>query len=227
MLYLPRIALASVAVLVVAFAPPLAQWAAADGPQFGWPGLASEYLLVGSYPALVWLPFLLTGLLCARSDLTSGTTQGWMVVGGFVAMVIGYGGAQAIRGVSAEAHSGSAAEVIGSGGFAVATIGVLLWVCRARAARVVLHPVAAAGSMPLTIYTLQVLVLAGCVAFADRAAWVPEYPGLPLMAGLIIASLVFGTLWRWLLGAGPLERLLRSLAGFDRIRRTTESVPRE
>jgi uncharacterized membrane protein YeiB len=70
--------------------------------------------------------------------------------------------------------------------------------------------------MPLTIYTLQILLLAGCVAFADTAAWVPEYPGLPLMFGLMMASVIFSMLWRRLFGAGPLERMLRRLSGFDR-----------
>ena len=212
LLYLPRVALALAAVLLWAGMPLLAGWAAVAGPQSGWPGLAAEYLLVGSYPALVWLPFLLTGLLCARSDLTSGRTQGWMIVGGAVAMVIGYGGAQAIPGLSAEAHSGSTAEILGSGGFAVAVIGVLLWACRARAARAVLHPVAAAGSMPLTIYTLQILLLALFVTLAEAGAQAPEYPGFPLMIGLIVATMAFGTLWRATVGTGPLERLLRYLA---------------
>jgi uncharacterized membrane protein YeiB len=138
-----------------------------------------------------------------------------MMGGGLTAMVLGYGGAF-VASVPAEAHSGSTAEIIGSGGFAIALIGCLLWLDRMRAARLVLSPVAAAGSMPLTIYTLQVLVLAGCAAFAGDAPWIPEYPGLPLMLTLIAASLLFGTVWRRLFGAGPLERMLRLAAGFDR-----------
>jgi uncharacterized membrane protein YeiB len=144
-----------------------------------------------------------------------------MIGGGTAAMVIGYGGAQAIPGLSAEAHSGSTAEILGSGGFAIAAIGVLLWITRARAAHIVLHPVAAAGSMPLTIYTLQILMLALCVTLAEAGNPAPDYPGYPLMIGLIVAALAFGTLWRATLGAGPLERLLRYLAGFDRDPKTT------
>ena len=75
--------------------------------------------------------------------------------------------------------------------------------------------------MPLTIYTLQVLVLAGCSWPAGTVAgtvdWVPEYPGWPLLIGLTIASLLFAMVWwRRFFGAGPLERLLRLVAGFDR-----------
>jgi uncharacterized membrane protein YeiB len=139
-----------------------------------------------------------------------------MLLGGVAAMLVGYGSAALSEPISAEAHSGSTAEIIGSGGFAIALIGVLLWLGSFRAGRIGLNPIAAPGSMPLTIYTLQVLLLAGCVALADRATWVPEYPGFPLMFGLVVAAMLFGLLWRRFLGAGPLERLLRSLAGFDR-----------
>ncbi|MHA6695664.1 DUF418 domain-containing protein [Homoserinimonas sp. A520] len=216
-LFLPRIALAVLAALL-AVAAPLAAAAVTDaGQQTGWAGVGAEYFLVGNYPALVWLPFLLIGLLCTRSGLTSPVTQRWMVLGGVTAMVVGYGSALALPAVSAEAHSGSTAEIVGSRGFAIALIGVLLWLDRFRASRLVLQPIAATGSMPLTIYTLQILLLAGLVAFADSAAWIPEYPSLPLMFGLIIASIVFSLVWRRFLGAGPLERMLRRLAGFDRV----------
>jgi uncharacterized membrane protein YeiB len=215
-LFLPRVPLAVLAVSLTVVAPLVAGWAADAGEPAGLAALGVEYLLLGSYPALVWLPFLLVGLLCTRSDLTREATQHRMMLWGTAAAVLGYGSAWVFAGVSAEAHSGSTAELWGSGGFAVALIGGLLWLDRFRVSRLALHPVAATGSMPLTIYTLQIILLAACVAFADDADWVPDYPGLPLMAGLIVASLAFGSLWRWLLGAGPLERMLRLLAGFDR-----------
>jgi uncharacterized membrane protein YeiB len=218
-LFLPPRLLGVLAVVLAVAAPLVAGWAAA-GEQSGWAEVAALYLLTGSYPALVWLPFLLAGLVCTRSGLTRSITQRWMVLGGVAAMALGYGsaflGTTLGAPVTAEAHSGSTAEIVGSGGFAIAVIGLLLWLDRFRAARLVLHPVAATGSMPLTIYTLQILLLAGCVTFAGTVAWVPEYPGLPLMFGLIVASLIFSMLWRGLLGAGPLERMLRYLAGFDR-----------
>lgn len=215
-LYLPRPVLAALAPILAVAAPVAASAVNAVGPLDGWAGVAAEYLLVGSYPALVWMPFLIVGLLATRSGLTRPSTQRWMIGGGLAAMVLGYGGAAVSASVSAEAHSGSTAEIIGSGGFAIALIGCLLWLDRVRAARLVLTPVAAAGSMPLTIYTLQVLVLAGCAAFAGAAPWIPDYPGLPLMLGLIAVSLLFGVAWRWLFGAGPLERMLRLVAGFER-----------
>src|SRR5690554_6235952 len=217
LLYLPRAALAAAAATIAVLAPLVAEWtiAAAD-PADAWTVVAVEYLLIGSYPALVWLPFLLIGLLCTRSDLTRPATQYRMMIGGVAAMVLGYGIAEAVPGVTAAAHSGSTAEIVGSGGFAIALIGALLWLDRFRRSRLAAHPLAAAGSMPLTIYTLQILLLAALVAFEGAAAWLPDYPGIPLMLTLIVASLLFAEVWRTLLGSGPLERMLRALAGFDR-----------
>lgn len=215
-LYLPRAALAIAAAVITVVAPLAAEWVSIAFAADGWTSVVSQYLLTGTYPALVWLPFLLVGLLCCRSDLTRATTQYRMIIGGVAAMVLGYGIAEAVPGVTAAAHSGSTAEIVGSGGFAIALIGILLWLERFRASRIALHPLAAAGSMPLTIYTLQVLLLAALVAFTGTATWLPDYPGFLLMFILIIASLLFGEAWRTFLGAGPLERMLRRMSGFDR-----------
>lgn len=80
-----------------------------------------------------------------------------------------------------------------------------------RGIRLVLFPVAAAGSMALTIYTAQAIGLAITRDIASGGADVWFYPE-PTLAVLILAALVFATLWRALLGAGPLERLLRLLS---------------
>lgn len=99
-------------------------------------------------------------------------------------------------------HSGGLFEVIGSGGFAVAVIGLCLLI--SRPLRWLVTPIAALGSMPLTVYSAQVvifLVLAGG----------PQ--GYILMTGLtwlwVVLSLIAAALaWAILIGRGPLERLL-------------------
>jgi uncharacterized membrane protein YeiB len=86
-----------------------------------------------------------------------------MIGGGVAAAVAGYGAAAVLPGVTAEAHSGSTAEILGSGGSAIALIGILLLVTTSttigRAARAVLWPIGAAGSLALSVYTVQILVL--------------------------------------------------------------------
>jgi uncharacterized membrane protein YeiB len=151
-----------------------------------------------------------------------------MIGAGAGAALIGYGAAAIIPGVTAEAHSGSLAEVVGSGGVAVAIIGIatLAGDLPGRAAsgiRIALYPVAAAGGMALSIYTAHAIALAlvrdAVSGGSDR--W--TYPDAVLPV-LIASALIVGTLWRRFLGAGPIERLLRLLSGLVQPRRP--SAPR-
>jgi uncharacterized membrane protein YeiB len=127
----------------------------------------------------------------------------------------GYGAGAVLPGVSAEAHSGTAAEVIGSGGLAVSIIGLatLLGSLPDPAGRGIwflLYPIAAAGGMALSLYTAQTIALT-IVREANRIDaehWV--YPDL-ILPVLIVSALAIGTLWRLFLGAGPLERMMRWL----------------
>ena len=60
---------------------------------------------------------------------------------------------------TAEPHSSGLLEVIGSGGFALAVIGLCLLACRTVLTWIVL-PLRAVGAMPLTAYTAQLVVWA-------------------------------------------------------------------
>lgn len=101
---------------------------------------------------------------------------------------------------SADPHSGGTAEALGSGGLAMALIGLLL--LAQRVLRWPLLPLAALGSMPLTAYAAHVVViriLAGPFGFvSSNTTWA-------WLAGGLVAGC---TLWALLLGRGPLERLV-------------------
>lgn len=71
----------------------------------------------------------------------------------------------------------------------------------------VLAPLAAVGSMALTVYCLQVLAI---WAWEDQLM---SATGNGELALLVVASLVFATVWRWALGRGPLERFVGWVAG--------------
>jgi len=230
LLFAPRPVLAVAAAIVVAFAPPLVQWMRAEVDPHSIP-LAltpfAQWLVYGTYPVAIWLAFPLAGLLCARSDLERRRTQLVMIAGGTVAAVIGYGAAAVVPGVTAEAHSGTAAEVVGSGGLAIAVIGLATLVGSlpapaGRGIRFVLFPLAAAGGMALSLYTAQVIALT-IVREANRIdaeRWVYPDAILPV---LIVSALVIGTLWRLFLGAGPLERALRWLTSWPEPRSANPS----
>jgi len=185
----------------------------------------AEWLVYGVYPMAIWLAFPLVGLLCARSGLERPRTRWLMVAGGAFAAVVGYGATALLPGVTAEAHSGSVAEVIGSGGVAVAVIGLCTLAGdlpgrAGRGVRIALYPVAAAGGMALTLYTAHAIALTIVrnliLAGGAGEDWV--YPDATL-AVLIVAALAVGTLWRLLLGAGPLEHLLRLVTTLPEPRR--------
>ncbi|WP_336646814.1 heparan-alpha-glucosaminide N-acetyltransferase domain-containing protein [Microbacterium sp. USHLN186] len=106
--------------------------------------------------------------------------------------------------IAVEPHSGGTAEILGSGGFAVAVIALCL--LASAPLRWVLLPFAALGSMPLTAYSAHVLsyaLIAGPGGFVNSfAVW--------LWSAVIL--LVAATVWSVLRGRGPLETLLARVA---------------
>lgn len=173
--------------------------------------LPLEWFVTGYYPGVVWLAYLLLGLLLARCDLRTRRTRVAMLVAGATSALVGYGTA-AVLGFDASAHSGSSWEVLGAGGTAVALTGILLLLTDALpVVRRILWPLAAAGSMPLTIYTAQIVVIAMFMSTplsgqpASMESW-------PLLFALAAGSLLFASLWRRFLGRGPLERALAAVA---------------
>jgi len=175
--------------------------------------LPAEWLVTGYYPGVVFAAYLCAGLVAARADLARRRTLVAMLVGGAGTSLVGYGGA-AVAGLDASAHANTVGEVLGAGGLAIAVIGGLELLCSSaragRAVRTVLAPVIAAGRMPLTIYTAQLLVLAVWLRTpaAGTPAWIESWP---LLVGLAAGSLAFATLWQRFVGRGPLEGLLATL----------------
>lgn len=222
----PRAVVAVVGAVLVVAAP----WAASlvpvdargDAAAPGPVGLAQDALLVGAYPALVWLPFLCAGLLAARSDLRRGRTQVVLVVAGTLAAVVGYGarllpGAADVAALDPAAHGGAPAELVGSGGVALAVLGVLLALLDGapgrsrRVLRTTLHPLAATGAQPLTVYAAHLLLTAPLFVLHRLAG---GWYGLPIgwLVASVVLTLLAATLWQRWLGRGPLERAVGRLS---------------
>lgn len=118
--------------------------------------------------------------------------------------------------VSMEPHTGGLGEVVGSGGFVLAVLGLCLLLGRPRVLRLLLVPFAALGSMPLTVYSLHIVSF-----LVPRLV---EPPSLQTWLWQVGALTAFATLWSLTLGRGPLERLTAHVAARYAVR--TGPAPR-
>ncbi|MBO0981291.1 heparan-alpha-glucosaminide N-acetyltransferase domain-containing protein [Microbacterium sp. SD291] len=105
-----------------------------------------------------------------------------------------------------EPHSGGTAEILGSGGFALAVVALCLLL--SRPLRPLLLPLGALGSMPLSAYSVHVLSIA---LIAGPGGFLSSNEFWALTA---IALMLAATLWSMLFGRGPLERLVGGAAAW-------------
>jgi uncharacterized membrane protein YeiB len=193
----------------------------------------AELLVTGRYPAMLWLGFVLVGLAVGRTDLAAAGVRARLAGAGAAAAVLGYaGGWASTRAVAhgepstgparafaspvgewdaawlagAEPHSGTTFELVGSSGFAVLVIAG----CLVAADRLPLltAPLRAVGALALSVYTAQIVVLWALVR-SDPAR--PQGTGLWLV--FVVSALAVAGTWWWVLGRGPLERLLTWTSG--------------
>lgn len=193
-----------------------------------WSGRFGEEIsaaLGWNYPFPVWIAFLLAGMGLGRLDLRLLPEQTLMLLSGGALMLAGYGLALVTEPavaddrylstvLTAEDHSAGLWEVIGSGGFAIATIGLCLLLCRTPV-RWLAIPLRAVGSMPLTAYVLQLIVWAfvALAVLGDTSdLWGIRALGLfgPLTLGLVVGC----TAWALTVGRGPLEALIDAVVRF-------------
>jgi uncharacterized membrane protein YeiB len=198
--------------------------------------LASELLLTGYYPALVWSAYLLLGLGVGRLALRKAATALVLAVSGaglalaasalstlLLGPLGGYdrlaevvrtdGGSTVEQVVDAgrfgnvpttsawwlatdAPHSSTPLDLIGTGGAALLVLGLALLL--SRPAGRLLAPLAAAGSMPLTLYSAHVVLL-GRTDVDDSVRF---------YLAQVAVALVAATLWRRFIGRGPLEAVV-------------------
>ncbi len=218
LLFLPRLALVGIGAALLVVAPLVRDAVVADGAPLHEPwATASEYLLTGYYPVLLWLPLLIAGLLCARSDLAATRTRLLMLSLGTLASVAGYGAALVLPDVNAEAHSSTVAELFGSGGLAVAVVALSLVLLdrpgTSRALSIAALLMVAVGRMPLTIYTAHVLVIAALAPLGPAGLFAPDV-GIALFIGLTVAAILVAGAAMAAGRRGPLEAAVSSISAW-------------
>lgn len=231
LLALPFLALRARALFVIAAALALVMpWVQAAVDALPWwrtaTGADTMLLLGLHYPFSVWIAFVLAGLGVARADLRRLRTQGALTGAGAALALLGYG----LHALAAPApvredatlwdavwtarpHSTGLLEVVGSGGFALAVLGLCLLACRTVLVWVAL-PLRAVGSMPLTAYVGQIVAWAiAASVLLDRVGDLGGFRELDPFPLFVVVAVVGCTAWALLLGRGPLE------AGIDRAAR--------
>ena len=212
--------LAAVLALVTPWILPLL-----DGlPVWAAPGGYELFLALGwAYPFPVWITFIVAGMAIGRSDLRSASTAVTLAAVGVALAAVG-GMAEALlppavdaytaEVLSAQPHSSGILEVVGSGGAAVAVLGLCLLVCRTPATTVLL-PLRAVGSMPLTAYAGQIVAWAIVAALTiGRIPDLEAFRALGLFWPFVVGTLVFATAWALWRGRGPLEALVGRLVAW-------------
>ncbi|MEP6477980.1 MAG: heparan-alpha-glucosaminide N-acetyltransferase domain-containing protein [Rhodoglobus sp.] len=170
--------------------------------------LVTKWLFTGTYPACMWLGFVLAGLAVARLDITSRRTQALLAVVGLGVMVGGYSGHLVARDLAWSYDT--ALLHLGSTGLIVAAIAALVFLTTTgrfrRAVKGILFPMAAMGAIPITVYTLHVIYLAVLTTIGLRPSW-------SMFVTLVLGSAIFASLWVLFVGKGPLERVVRWMMG--------------
>ncbi|MGO1801653.1 MAG: heparan-alpha-glucosaminide N-acetyltransferase domain-containing protein [Microbacteriaceae bacterium] len=188
-------------------------------PIWRMPFSAELDVLIGwHYPFTVWIAFVLAGLGIARAGIARLSVQLRMLVAGGALAAIGYGLAELPAPAagpfwgavwSADPHTSGLLEVIGSGGLIIAVIAVCLLLCHVAVLKAITLPLRAAGAMPLTAYTAQLVIwaiVAGVVLgdTTDLAGFRALHAFWPLTIGVLVGC----TAWALLIGRGPLEWVL-------------------
>jgi uncharacterized membrane protein len=185
----------------------------------------SDWIVGGAYPVIVWVPVMLIGLALARLDLTSPRVVALAALAGattaavLLPIVALLPGEEVVSEASWAVPLGASLAALGNVGVGVVVVAAMLVLTAftrpsvRRAASAVLSPITAMGAMPLSIYTLHLVVISAAIRSEDGFRTDDSFE---LLAGLIIGSMLFAWLWRRYLGRGPLERLLRWASGRSR-----------
>ena len=194
----------------------------------------SDWAVGGAYPVIVWVPVMLIGVALARMDLESPRIIGLTALVGASAASVFLPIASQLPPPEQLSEAGWSVPLrasletlgnVGVGALIVASMLTLTALTRPsvrRTAGAILSPVTAMGAMPLSIYTIHLVVIALAIREEDGIVTDDSWP---LLFGLVGGSMAFAWVWRRYLGRGPLERVLRWASGRDRADAAPASTP--
>ncbi|MEV1130056.1 heparan-alpha-glucosaminide N-acetyltransferase domain-containing protein [Agromyces sp. NPDC049794] len=187
----------------------------------------ADWAVAGAYPVIIWVAVMLIGLALARLGLESPRAVGVTALAGtaaasvFLPLAAQLPAPELVSQAEWSVPLRASLETVGNVGVCALIVAAMLALTAfarpavRRVASTLLSPVTAMGSMPLSIYTMHLVVLGLAIREENGVATDDSWP---LLIGFVVGSMLFAWLWRRYLGRGPLEQVLRWASGRDRDR---------
>ena len=199
--------------------------------------LVKNLVFNGFHPLLPWLGFLFAGMWLGRQDLVNRRTSRRVLVTSALVAVCSYLLAWFLAGAlekepgdgrldefvtalqqlaKAESLPPAPLYVLSAGGVAFSVVALCFLVCRSLRAKKILHPLACAGRMALTLYISHVFISffivgdqleegkLGSMKLTESAVWV---------VAVWVISILVAVGWLRFFRRGPLESMMRFLTG--------------
>ena len=179
-------------------------------------------LLNGTHPVLPWLALFLVGMAVGHLDLGDGRVRARLAGVGVVALTLGYAVSAVLeRTVEGRFSLVSSTRpfpylplyVVVAVGSSLLAIAVLVTLAERFRGSFVVHTLALAGQMTLSIYLLHAFVAEGLVRLLDLDGRMGLVPALVVALGFWIVAVPSAAWWRASLGIGPAERVYRAFGG--------------
>jgi len=186
--------------------------------ELGEPAVIVRMMVTGHYPSMTWIVYVLLGLAVGRLDLDSATVRIRLFVTGWVMALAGTLGARWAertwpppeygpdnivgrfdlrRMASNQTHTETWFEVVGSCGIALIIVVACLVI--APRAKTLVYPLAATGAMALTVYSIHAISMPWIWDFLEQDNQYQIY------FWTVAVTLTAATIWRLVVGQGPLE----------------------
>ncbi|API57502.1 hypothetical protein BMW22_39140 (plasmid) [Rhizobium leguminosarum] len=200
-----------------------------------------DFMVRGDYPAMTWVPFVITGMAIARLSLNTQAMQWRLGLAGVALAALGYGGSwlalRLVPGVPAALrespepwcdldsplsmlvaapHSETTFSILGNTGCAMIVLAAC-WLAMDALPhlRKLVWPIIAVGSMSLTAYVLHIVG----IAYLERIMGVDalgEDASLSMLLGFVVVISTFAVLWLRAFQRGPMEVLMGRITDLAR-----------
>lgn len=188
-------------------------------------GFVRNLVFNGWHPVVPWLGFLLFGVVLSRLPLAAGRTQLALAAGGVVAMLVASmlstwllplmqaAEPELVDLVKTEPVPAMPLYTVAGLGAACALIGVCAWLGERPSLRRWLRPACLVGRQSLTLYVAHILVGMGVLESLGLIEGGSGQQAVVASFWFVAACVVYALVWSRWFKRGPLEGLMRRLAG--------------